>query len=441
MKKKITYRAAPVESLTPSSVASLFTPGSPLVVALDVAKHKFLAALADSQGTVIQLVQFQHPQQTGAFLDLLRGLLDHRLQIEVVMEPTGTYGDVLRYQCQQLGLPVFRVSTKHVHDSKELYDRVPSKHDAKDACIIAWLHVQRRSALWMLADQQRRSMRALITQRDLYDVPLRRLLCQLEPLLARHFPELESLYELSARRSPHVLLAAYPSPADFAQASPQDLMRSLRQAGRRNIPDQEVRTLRALAQHSLGVPMLPEEKKLIQAMASEVLRLMSQVKRVDKDIAALVDADDDTRALRAVLGPVTAAVIVSHMGSPAHYDSASAFEKAAGLNLTEKSSGSHQGLLHLSKRGHGRVRKYLFLAAMRLIQTQPIVRAWYQRRAAFLAGNKAKALIAVVRKLARSLVHIARGQPFASEKLFDIRRLDSSCQPSRPSPVVGGAMT
>jgi transposase len=129
------------------------------------------------------------------------------------------------------------------------------------------------------------------------------------------------------------------------------------------------------------------------------------------------------QALRPCLGPVTAAVVYAYLGAPNDYASAAALEKAAGLNLIERSSGDNDGTKHLSKRGPGIVRKYLFLAAMRLIQTDPVVKAWYQTRRSFKAEQKAKALIAVERKLCRALFHVAAGNPFDATKLFDTRRL------------------
>ena len=69
------------------------------------------------------------------------------------------------------------------------------------------------------------------------------------------------------------------------------------------------------------------------------------------------------------------------------------------------------------------MRKYLFLAAMRLVQTDPIARAWYQARSAWKGDDKGKALVAVMRKLTRALFHVAGGEPFDARKLFDTRKL------------------
>jgi hypothetical protein len=58
-------------------------------------------------------------------LGLLAELRAGGYTLEAVMEPSGTYGDVLRYQLLEAGIPVFRVSGKRTHDAREVYDGGP----------------------------------------------------------------------------------------------------------------------------------------------------------------------------------------------------------------------------------------------------------------------------------------------------------------------------
>lgn len=430
MVKKRTYRAVEVEGFDVASLGSSFSPGSEVVVGLDVAKHKFLAALATAEGEPVEIVRFEHPVATRRFLDVLTGIRAMGFRPVVVLEPTGTYGDAVRHQLSLLSIPVHRVSTKHVSDCAELYDRVPSKHDAKDACVIAWLHATKRSTAWPQVEPLQRNLRALVNQRDLYDAPLRRLRAQLEPLIARHFPEFESFYELSLSRTPLALLENFQAPADLASAGVSGVGAFVRRVSRHAVDAEKIGGLVEAAGHSLGVPMVDEEKRLIRLLAAEMQRLVGLIKEVDARIAQASEGDPVLAAMRPVIGTTTAAVIVAHMGSPGSYDSTAAFEKAAGLNLREHSSGTKKGGLHITKRGPGRVRKYLFLAALRLIQTNPTVRSWYERRKAWTEDARLKAVIALTRKLARALVHVARGAPFDASRLFDTRRLEPMPTPT-----------
>ncbi len=70
-----------------------------------------------------------------------------------------------------------------------------------------------------------------------------------------------------------------------------------------------------------------------------------------------------------------------------------------------------------------RVRFYLYFAALRLVRTDIIVKTWHQRRKNYAKGQAMSGVVAVMRKLACALPHIAKGETFDSAKLFDTRRL------------------
>lgn len=96
-----------------------------------------------------------------------------------------------------------------------------------------------------------------------------------------------------------------------------------------------------------------------------------------------------------------------------------------GLNLKEKSSGNVKGGLSLTKRGPGQVRHLLYMAALRWVKDPSLVPlAWYRARKSHQAGQSIKAVVALMRKLARALWHVGRGATFDVTKLFDTRRLD-----------------
>ena len=425
MKQKIQYRAVNVDQLSLEALLSVFPEGSRVVVGVDVAKRKFLASLCNAAGEAQIIIRFEHPTQTMSFVGLLAGLHEAKRTVEVVMEPTGTYGDPLRYQMHVRSIPVFRVSNKHVHDAAEVFDRSASKHDAKDACLIAWLHVHDRSTRWEPLSAERRAVRALIAQRELYDEPLRSIITHMEPILARHFPELEKLFDLGRGKTPFRLLEHYGSPKNIAAAGEQNLAEFLKKVSRKTPEPKFVQDLITAARTTSGDPLVKSERELIQRMATEVLRLMNMRDEVDARIKESIETVPSAQAMRPLLGAVTAAVTFAFLGAPSEYGSAAAFEKATGLNLIERSSGekSEKSPKHIIKRGPGIVRKYLFLASMRLVKDDPIVKAWYHERKSYKAEDKIKALIAVERKLCRALFHVASGHTFEARKLFDAHRL------------------
>ena len=211
MKRKRTYGSVDVEKLELGAVLALLTVGC--IVAVDVAKSKFVAAIATALGEVVRIVRFEHPRQTGLFLRLLVALRDAKLEPRVVMEPTGTYGDAVRYQCHRLQVPVQMMSPKHTHDMAEVLDGVPSMHDPKAAMTLARLAVIRPTKRWEPESEAKRDLRAVLDRR----APVARTQTVyyglLEGMLARHWPEPRR----AARRARAALLgrvaAAHAQPA------------------------------------------------------------------------------------------------------------------------------------------------------------------------------------------------------------------------------------
>ena len=119
------------------------------------------------------------------------------------------------------------------------------------------------------------------------------------------------------------------------------------------------------------------------------------------------------------VGWATACVLWVYLGNPGNYHCAEAYRKAMGLNLKERSSGRYQGQLKITKRGPGAVRRWLYFAAMRLVQ-KPDVVEWYEIKKGQRPKGGKRALIAVMRKLALGLYVVGVG-----EETFDAKRLFS----------------
>ena len=61
---------------------------------------------------------------------------------------------------------------------------------------------------------------------------------------------------------------------------------------------------------------------------------------------------------------------------------------------------------------------------MRFVRKDPVIRAWYLKKVE-RDGRlpRYNALVAVMRKLGLAIWHVARGHPFDSRKLFDLKAL------------------
>jgi transposase len=422
MKRKRTYKAAHVEQVRIEALLPSLAAGC--IVALDVAKQKFLVALATLAGEVIQLFRFDHPTDTRRFLGIVSELKDHVApgQLKAAMEPTGTYGDAIRQQLVDAGVPVCMVAPQRTHDSQALFDNVASLHDAKSAVLVAKLCSMGLVTQWQAPNPMRRRLRALIDLRAHELQTEERCFGRIEALLARHWPEFGRWMDVREQKSALRLLTEHPNPAR-AWEKRTAVRTFLMQASRNRLSSELIDGVLSDAGKTLGLAMLPEEELLLSGLAKQAIETKQRAEELEAAMADLAEDDEVFARLKPLMGTYTAAVIVT-MCDPRQYAKARQLEKACGLNLREKSSGEYAGRLSITKRGPPLVRKVLYLFTLRMIKESPAVRAWYVRRRGYTENARQRAVVAAMRKLVRAIFHVAKGNDFDVSKLFDLRRLD-----------------
>ncbi|WP_157595158.1 IS110 family transposase [Plesiocystis pacifica] len=414
------YRATKIQGLDLTKLSAELDTGR-VIVAIDVAKEDFYAAIVNHKGQVLLIVKWIHPAESRTFLALVEHLGGPK-RVEVVMEPSGVYGDAIRAALDRAGVAVFRVNPKRVHDAAEVFDGVPSLHDAKSATLIAKLHLGDISEPWPLEPEHQRRLAAVLRVLEVHEKEVGRNRNRLEGLLARHWPGASSIMSMDSATMLETLIE-FGGPAALVER--EDEARELmRRVGGNFLAQDKIDKLIESAHSSLGVPQLDEELELVSTIASECRRHQKAAKKARAKVEKLALLEGSaTKAMAPVVGKATSAVLVAGVGCPTKYDCPASYVKALGLNLKEKSSGKSKGGLHITKRGPGIARLFLYLAVLRLIQRDRIVRAWYAKKVSRDAGRKQKALIALMRKLVSALWHVAHGAVFDSKKLFDVSRL------------------
>lgn len=391
--------------------------GERIVFAIDVAKHDFVAVMQVHSGAILARVKWQHPQETR---QLLAGVaqLQAAGPVEAVMESSGTYGDALRWQLRALGVHVYRVGAKRVHDAAEVFDGVPSLHDAKAAEIIGELHLQGRTQVWVEADEQRRCLTAQLSQLHQCKARYQADLNRLEALLSRHWPESVMIVDLNSVTLHH-LLATYGGPARI-QAHAAAARTLMAEVGRPGLHEETLNALLDSTAITVGQPMVAEEEALLRWQAKGLIATHEELRAIERTIEQAVQADEALVPMAEVVGRVTSAVLVASQGSPRDYPDARSYCKSLGLNLKEHSSGTHHGRLTITKRGPSVARFYLYFAALRLIAHDPLVQRWFKAKTARPGAIKGKQVVELMRKLAKALWHQAHGQPFRTDKLFNL---------------------
>jgi len=410
---KRTYKAVDFHRVDWTQIEQRLS-GQRVVLAVDVAKKEFVAALMTCEREAVRTFKWCHPHDTRAVVEQLAQLPGLG---EAVLEPTGTYGDALCYQLRQAGVTLYQVSPKRVADATEIYDGVPSRHDGKSAYVIGRLHLERVSKRWDERDETRRTLMAQANQLSFCQDQAQRSHNRLEAQLARHWPELEGLLKLDSV-SLLSLVSEFGSPRAVA-ADGEAARALLAREGGRFLAADKIEAVIDSARTTLGQPCVDGEARGLQELAKQLLTLKRQRQRLERALEAAVERDPQLSDLRASVGGVTTAVIYAEIGAPRDYPNTRSYLKALGMNLKERSSGQHKGLLRLTKRGPGNPRRYLYFAVLRWIERSQRARRWYEAKVARDGGCKKKAIVALMRKLAAALWHVGQGEAFDEARLFD----------------------
>jgi transposase len=358
-------------------------------------------------------MQWSHLEHTPYLIEQLKAL---EVPITVVMESTSTYGDSLRYQCRQAGFAIFQANAKKVHDAREIYDGVPSLHDAKAAWLIAKLHKDGATKPWCEPTSEERSMNALRLEYELHQDQHLRNQNRLEAYLSRHWPEVLMIMPLDSVTLEQ-LIKNYGSPQEVAVQSEQAAL-DMRCWGKSGLSAEKIADVITSAKNTLGEPCIEAERQFLTALASELQHSRQQKQTTKQALETIVENDEALREMGRTVGKVTTAVLISLHLDPRRFATPKSYQKALGVNLTEKSSGQINGRLRLSKRGSAIARKFLYLAALRLLANDPMVGKWYEAKKDERA--KIKTVIALMRKLPLALWHIARGERFDAGKLLKV---------------------
>ena len=421
--KKRLYKAVGISQVNVKRLAQQVD-GQDILIGIDIAKRKQFCAIANRQAEIFLTIKFDLNSEFRRCLQLFSQL--PASSVEIAMEPTGTYGDAMRALFLEHDFPVYRVTPKKVFDSKEIYDGVPSNHDAKSAALIVTLHSQGHSSLWPMLEDSLRELNGTYNVMKLFAQQEQHHVNNLEAALARHWPEVTDLLELK-RASLLELLEKFGSPQEIARNS-SEAKALLEKVGGHFLTSDKIAEVMRSAERTIGVKMLEGERQFVMTLASELRRVQKCGAQMQKKLEALGQQNESVLNCSRVVGKKTAAIVVLKGGDPRDYDSVGSYLKALGLNLSVFSSGeSKRGRPHISKRGNSVVRKYLFMCVLRWIREEEgsWARVWYEAKLEREGGkNRMKALVALMRKLAKGLWHVARGEVWDESKLFDVKKLE-----------------
>ena len=428
-----TYKAIPVNKVDVSEIISECQRRGlgEVCVGLDISKHDFYAVFHYAAGSFSQPIRVLQPAEIGAFVALL-SRIQESLAVKVGLESTGTYGDALRWSLHSAGFEVQRISGKSVTDYAEIFDGVPSKHDGKDAAIIAELMQHGKGAVWpwKVNDERDRKMAHAVEKLDIQTRLEAMWMGRLEASLARHWPEVINELTLASATLAFAV-NHYGRPQHLA--ADERASERLRGWGRGPLKQEKIDRIIESAKATVGVPMSDEDVAWLREIVTAIQHARTAQKACQNELKTLVSQNETIQKMATAVGHATACVLWVQLGDPRNYPAAGAYLKAAGLNLKVRSSGKMKGQLRISRRGPSRVRRWMYFAALRAVQ-KPSVKPWFDSKKA--KNEKAGAMLAtvgVMRKLMRAIWHITNtDDEFQWQLLFPGRPI--VCQRKAHSP-------
>src|SRR5260221_5346111 len=135
------------------------------------------------------------------------------------------------------------------------------------------------------------------------------------------------------------------------------------------------------------------------------------------------------------LRPTTVAVLRAELRAHARYTRIDQVVAYVGLDLQVKQSGKWKGQTKLSKRGSGRVRRILYLAALRSIHLEASPFGAYYQRLVARGMKKGMALVAVMRKMLIVAAHLIQTEESYEPEQVAVEAGGEAARqaPSRPS--------
>jgi len=381
------------------------------VVGIDIGSQTCtMSCLTLDKRQVIKPTPFANTVQGLDWLfERLEGLGVASKQILVGLEATSRYGENLFQALLKRGYQVCLLHPAQMHAFAQQRG-MRAKTDQLDATTIArallsgearFGYVQSRPS----GDLPRTDAVAAPTRAD--DVV--RYKNEIHALLVVLFPEFTQVFADPTRPTALAVLKRYPSAQAIAQTEVETLGQFLHELAPRHYGRPTAHELVGLAKASIssGVAVAARSSSL-RILCDQLDHTQKNLDLLQGEIDQLLDQDPKATSMLGVpeFGPTTVAVLRAELGDLTRFTRIDQVVAYVGLDLQVKQSGKWKGQTKLSKHGSGRVRRILYLAALRSIQLEASPFGAYYQRLVARGMKKGMAVVAVMRKMLMVAVHL-----------------------------------
>ena len=359
------------------------TAGFEVWCGLDVGKLSHHACALGKEGQ--RLFDGSLPQDETRLRELFDRLARHGRVLVVVDEPN-TIGALPVAVAQAMGIEVGYLPGLVMRRAADLHPG-EAKTDARDAWVIAdtarvMPHLLRRLDL---GEETLAELGVLVGYDDDLAAEATRVANRLRGLLSQIHPALERLLGPRIHTKAVVaLLSRYGGPAGLAAAGRGRLVRTVRTANPRGAEKLVDQVLTALAEQTVTVPGAAAAETVVPRLAVALQTVLDQRAEIARQVEQVLDAHPLAAVLTSMpgIGVRTAARILVEVGDASTFPSAAHLAAYAGLAPATRQSGHSIRGEHAPRGGNRRLKSALFLSGFSVLRSDPLSRAYYDRKRA-----------------------------------------------------------
>jgi transposase len=372
-------------------------------VGIDVGSEKCsLSILRPDKSLVAKPLEFTNDANGYSFvLGKLQSLDVNPAQIGIGLEATGPYWENLYYQLAGQGHSLILLHPSQTHQFAQRRG-LRAKTDGLDATTIARVVLSDEARPAYVPSELVATYRELVRLHSNLADEIGRYRNEIRALLFVLFPEFTQVFADPCRPTALGLLKLYSTPGAFAAAEVAELSAKLVELSKGHYGLKTARRLIDLAQHSTasGVASSARATGLV-ILCDQLLHTQTNLEQLESQLEQLLAQDKAAQVLDEVaeFGPKTIAGLRAELGEVVRFSNCNQVVAYAGLDLTVKQSGKWKGQLKLSKRGSGRLRRLLYMAALVSLRLKDSAFGEYYRHLRDKGLNGRSALMAVMRKL------------------------------------------
>ncbi len=398
------------------------TPVSPVLVAIDISKHRHEVLIAVPGKKRRRRLTIRNALDD--FERLSRLLTNHTLPVRIGFEATGNYHRALTHHLGRAGFELKLVSSVALARTREALHNSWDKNDPKDAQVI--LHMLEIGAVQFFHDPLAAGVNDIQELSKTHEIVSRsktelwhRILTHYLPL---YFPEAERFHRSSRTDWFLAFLEEFPSPHMISAMSRDAFIGAAWDVvGRKVSKTRLLSDIYETAKGSVGLPVAPDSEalRMFRLVLAEGRNLVRRRDEIEARSGELLSDHRDYQLMTTIpgIGPINAMTILAEAGDLRRFRHHRQFLKFCGMDLATVQSGMFRGQSKISKYGNARLRRTLWMAGQTaVLKRTNSFRDKFERYISQDRHNahlRRKAYTAVAAKMART-VHavIKHGEPY-----------------------------